>query len=701
MRRWRLPLIALAVAALVCSVISALPRDNAAEGWVTDRLVAARAMLFGVRPLQSEHVVVIGVDQRSLDSPELGTIPRVMFSPVYKDLIDKALAHGAKGVALDFILTFDAGRMQKYRAEKPERILGRYDNDFLKLLRKERNTGRVILARSKTLLPAQRFQKTTGGAGLGMVEVPVSAGNVIRRVPASADVPGDEPRPTISGLARGLLGDDSGGEVLLLPPAPLDTLPTASLIDVLTCEGGEADPKGEAALSRLFEGRVVMVGSVLPDEDRLKFSDRLIPRGEARANPVAAPCDFAHSVVRGRAAESLPGVYTHAGAVDGALSGWAPRPADYLAVIALIASLAFVTSLVSLRIRPVLGGVFVLGVAGGVFLLGVVALERGVYLPSSGPMMAGLWGFGLTWGIRLGLLDREAHATRRAFGRYLSPVLVEQMIETGETPKLGGEPREVSVLFADLSGFTATSEKMKSDELTALVNRYLDRIDSVIQAHGGYVDKFIGDAVMAIFNAPARIEDHARASVDAAQEILVVVEEEAVKDRANGLPGFKIKVGISSGPATVGNVGSRKRLNYTVIGDTVNQAARFESLPGLFKTPIVIGPETARQVELAYELLPIVSIQVKGKSDGLTVFAPLAPRGALDERIMDRLDDYAIALQAFEEGKFETAAALWDDLAAQDWPGAEMSGAMAEEARFTATLPLPDGWNGVLEARGK
>ena len=691
-RRWQRPLIAVVVAVLVTAVIAVLPEDNAAEGGVADRLVASRAALLGERPLSaSEHVVVIGVDQRSLDSPDLATLPRVMFSPIYKDLVSKALEHGAKGVVLDFILAYDPATLRVGE----ERPLRRYDNDFLRLLRKEAATGRLVLGKKGTLTPADRFIKVAKGKGLGEVDVPIGAGNVIRTVPpALPDLEGGM-QPTLSGLGRKLLGDARDDAVLILPPAPLDTLPGASLIDVRDCKNPER-------LRALFSGRLVLVGSMAPGEDRLKLADRLM----ARAPPPvregeAQSCDFPVPKTRDSGDESLPGVYAHAAGVDGALSGWAPAPAERWTVLTLVGALAFVAALVSLRIRPVLGGVFVVCVAGGAFLLGILSLDNGVYLPSAGPMLAGLAGFGVTWGIRLGLLDRQANATQRAFGRYLSPVLVKRMIETGETPELGGEPRDVSVLFADLSGFTATSEKMESDALTALVNRYLDRIDEVIQAHGGYVDKFIGDAVMAIFNAPARIDNHAKASVDAAHEILRVVEEEAVKDRRNGLPGFSIKVGISSGPATVGNVGSRKRLNYTVIGDTVNQAARFESLPGLFKTPIVIGPETARRIEIEYELLPIVSIQVKGKSDGLLVFAPLALRGTLDDHIMDRLDDYAIALQAFEEGKFETASALWEDLAVQGWPGAEMSGAMAEEARYTATLPLPDGWNGVLEARGK
>ena len=692
-RRWRRPLIALGVAALVTVLIAALPRDNAAEGWVADRTVAARAAMFGARPLNNAKVVVVGLDQLSLtaDDPLLAR-PRALFTPVYRELITKALSHGARGVALDFILAYDASTL----TVGEERPLKKYDNPFLGLLRKEsKGQGRVIVGTSAKLSPARKIERMAGPGGLGLVELPVRAGNVIQTVPPFMVARDGSELPTISGLARILLGDAGRDAIEVLPPAPLDTLPSAALIDVRQCEDS-------ARLSALFDGRIVLLGSMLQDEDRLKFTDRLMARKQLVPRPADAdPCAFHPPIARAQGAESLPGVYAHASAIDAALSGWAPRPAGRSVVIALICILGFVAALFSLLVRPVLGGLVVVSVTALAFFSGVVGLESGVYLPSAGPMMAGLGAFGVSWGVRLGLLDREANATRRAFGRYLSPVLVRQMIETGETPKLGGEPRDVSVLFADLSGFTATSEKMESDALTALVNRYLDRIDRVIQAHGGYVDKFIGDAVMAIFNAPARIPDHAKASVDAAHEILHVVEEEAVRDREKGLPGFSIKVGISSGPATVGNVGSRKRLNYTVIGDTVNQAARFESLPSLFKTPIVIGPETARRIEIEYELLPIVSIQVKGKSDGLQVFAPMALRGTLDDHTMDRLDDYAIALKAFEEGKFDTAAALWDDLAAQDWPGAEMAGAMADEARYTSNLPLPDGWNGVLEARGK
>ncbi len=682
-------MISTVVAIVVAAATLLLPKDTALQGWLTDISVSARALVFGERSLDSAHVVVVGMDERSLDAPELLPYPRALFSPVYTAIAEKAFDAGAKGLLFDIILAYDA-RGMKLRGEAP---LKGYDTPFLKRLRAERNSGRMILGWSARLLPARRFLQVAGNNALGLTVIPFGAGNVVREVPPGIPDEQGGIQATLSGRAIALLGGTATENVSIVPPAPYDTLPSVSMIDIIRCQ----DPE---ALRRAFEGKVLFLGGMLPGEDRIKGADRFLARHIEPVDP-EDPCDLPRPLTREPGEEALPGVFIHAAAVDAVLSGWAPAPAPPWIAFVLTGLLAFLTSMKAMIFRPIvaLGGLLVGLVV--VFAASVVALEFGALLAIGGTLMAGPAAFAMSWGIRLRLVDRRENAIRREFGRFLSPILVQQMIETGAQPALGGEERDVTIMFADLSGFTETSETLSSEELTAILNRYLDRISRVVQDHNGYVDKFIGDAVMAIWNAPAPVENHGLAAVEAAHDIASTVAELGDEDRAAGKPAFAIKVGISSGSATVGNIGASDRMNYTVIGETVNLAARFESLPTLFNTPIVIGPHTTELVIDTYEVLPLVSIQVKGKSEGVLVSAPLMLREKVTPKIRAALEDYAIALSAFESGKFETAAELWDELSLRDWPGAGPSGAMAEESRLMNKQLLLTPWTGVLEARSK
>ncbi|MEM1162610.1 MAG: adenylate/guanylate cyclase domain-containing protein, partial [Pseudomonadota bacterium] len=410
-------------------------------------------------------------------------------------------------------------------------------------------------------------------------------------------------------------------------------------------------------------------------------------------------CAFPRPPTRDPGQSTLPGVFIHAAAVDAVMRGWQVQDSpDYLSW-ALVFAAALAAALSALYPHSGTALALLLATLTVAYLIAVFALDAGWIVPLAGAFAGAPAAFVIGYGLRIRFLDRNANMIRKEFGRYLSPVIVQQMVDTGELPELTGEERDVSVMFADLSGFTAASETLESAELLKILNRYLDAMGGVIRDHGGYVDKYIGDAAMAIFNAPAPLDDHAGQSVRAAQEIVQRVNDMAAEDRAAGRTAFAVKVGISSGMATLGNVGSEDRVNYTVVGETVNRAARLESLPGTFKTPIVIGPETAELTGTEYDLLRICKIQVKGKSEGIDVFAPLLrPMGAAERHPQSELFDQA--LSAFEAGDFGGAAEVWSGLADQVWPGAGASGAMAEQARAFTDLP-PENWTGVLEATSK
>ena len=270
-----------------------------------------------------------------------------------------------------------------------------------------------------------------------------------------------------------------------------------------------------------------------------------------------------------------------------------------------------------------------------------------------------------------------------------------------ERPRLGGEVREITVMFADLSGFTALSGRVPADELMASTNRYLALITEEVERTGGYVDKFIGDAVMALWGAPLSEPRHAVRAVDAALAIAARIATERRDAVARGEEGFWIKLGLNSGAAVIGNVGAHSRLSYTAVGETVNLAARFESLPGDYGCMIVAGPVTAAAIDGAFSVCELDLVQVKGKAAPLAVFEVFAP----DCDAADYIADYGAALAAYRGRRFTDAERAWRAL---DYPGpidpkvpadeldtvATPNRVMASRAGAFAAAPPPSDWRG-------
>lgn len=657
-------------------------------------MVGARSAVFGVESLQDSPVLVIGEDKRSLDHTRLANIPRALFSPIYAELAEKLFAHEGKGLILDLILAFDAKDL-KVGDDTP---LRRYDVPFLKLLRAEQTRGRIVLGRSAELLPARRFAQTAGDRGLALVPVTFDTSNVIRRVPTWLGLRESDAAvyPTLSGRALSLLEIGAPKWINLMPRAPLTTLPSASLIDVLEC--GEPE-----ALRRLLAGRVVFIGGMLPSEDRLRTPDQLIPRSgpdQADGSDPPDPCAFAPPVTRDAWDKTLPGVYIHAAAVDAVASGWRARPLPEIVQHGLTFAVAFAAAFAAFHLSMAPGGIALAGLLASAFTVSVLAFQAGYFLPVAWSMTGAPIALALGYGVRVRLVDRKSNLIRQEFSRYLSPVLVERMIDQDEMPNLDGEQRDVTVMFADLTGFTAVSEEVGSATLVPILNRYLDAISEVIQGHGGYVDKFIGDAVMAIFNAPLNVSDHAYEAVVAAQEVNRRITVMARRDLDAGLPNFNIKIGISTGMSTVGNVGSKDRVNYTVVGTNVNLAARFEGLPSVLRTPIVIGPETAKRIADRIALLRLVTVRVRGRTSSIDAFAPFDPQ-QVNDAVLAWCEDYDAALMLFEAGDFPAAEAAWERLAELDWPGAGPALSMAKHARLLKTYKLTKPWDGVRETWSK
>ncbi|MFQ5946563.1 MAG: adenylate/guanylate cyclase domain-containing protein, partial [Anaerolineae bacterium] len=225
--------------------------------------------------------------------------------------------------------------------------------------------------------------------------------------------------------------------------------------------------------------------------------------------------------------------------------------------------------------------------------------------------------------------ERQRQRTRALFGRYVSPDVLREVLDNPEGAGLGGRRRKVTVLFSDIRGFTAISEQLPPEDVISLLNDYLSRVTDIMLLHGGTLDKFIGDAVMALFGAPIQRDDDAVRAVHTALALTRLAQELSPKWEARCRHPLEIGVGINTGEAVVGNIGSELRTHYTAIGDVTNLASRLEGLTRDLGVSIVVSETTYEEVKGEFRLRPIREVFVKGRAVAVKVYT-LEEEGGAD-----------------------------------------------------------------------
>jgi class 3 adenylate cyclase len=285
---------------------------------------------------------------------------------------------------------------------------------------------------------------------------------------------------------------------------------------------------------------------------------------------------------------------------------------------------------------------------------------------------------------------------RNIFQKYVPHAVIEQFIASPEQ-MLIGENRILAVLFSDVRGFTGIAEKMQPDEIVESLNRYFGLMVDVIMARGGFVDKYIGDAIMAYFGAPVRREDDAVQSVMAGLEMLDAVNEFNTWQQRKGRSPFHIGIGINYGGVTVGNIGSEKKMDYTVIGDMVNLASRLEGLTKKYHAPFIISDSVYRKVKGEVRCRQLDTVAVKGRKLGTAIFEVRRMLTDTEEKAWRR---YEAAMQAYLARNFEEAGRVFSEahaLLPDDYCAKLFVSRCSEFARN----PPPQGWTGVVELTDK
>ncbi len=692
------------VLAACLAVLTLWPLQTRLETLSGDLLMPLRHRIFGASHApDNSPTVVIAIDEQTYRTPPFLNTPKVFWTPMLAKVIDAVLEGGAKVVGFDVVFSTS---LQPY--------LPGYEKPFLQTLRRGAAEGRIVLGKAQhgqqpvAPFPAQLLV-TGGDRNLRALNVQSDPDFVIRGIPLefakTPDANGPRENAMALELAARALGEQPerrpdgvlslGGRII--PGSTRNALrlnfqgdaetASHSLADLHAC--AEADDK--AYFTRHFKGRVVLVGVVVDMEDR-KLTGKRFMTGIRDGAPVPhcrIPVETDQAAV-GVSRDSIAGVFIHATAVNNLLRGDGLRdlPASGRAVLLL--AMALLVATLAARLRPTISTLWI--GAALVTWLGVatMALRLGLLLPVLTVWMVMALTHGLLLVYRHKVMDQQKWRLRKLFGLYLAPALVNRMVDAEHTPELGGEMREVTIWFSDLANFTALSEGISPADLVTLMNRYFTEVTEIIEQHGGFVDKYIGDAILAIFGAPLDDPSHARQAVRACLK----VRERLARLNAEGAFQGRVigsRIGINTGEALVGNVGGARRFNYTVMGDAVNLASRLEGANKALGTTILISGETARQLPEEIIRREIGLIRVKGRQAPVQVCEPLAMPGWGDgTRASEIAALFARALEAYRQGDFAATRLHLAPLLDQD-PAADR---LALRAGQLAANP-PAQWDGV------
>ena len=292
-----------------------------------------------------------------------------------------------------------------------------------------------------------------------------------------------------------------------------------------------------------------------------------------------------------------------------------------------------------------------------------VTFKSGLWIPFVSILSSIILSYTITFFVSYYTEGKQRRYIKEAFKQYLSPLVIEQLILNPEKLKLGGERKEISIFFSDIEGFTSISENLSPEKLTEFLNIYLSKMTDIILNSGGTIDKYEGDAIIAFWNAPAEQSNHAQKAIEAAIECQIELEK--IQDELTKISGAKIKnrIGINTGFAVVGNMGSSKRFDYTMLGDSVNLASRLEGINKQFELYTLCSEETKLQAEKfgsKLKFIEIAKVQVVGKSKAVTVFTPLTEKEFEKNKFL--WNKFEEARNIFYQGNVEQAQIHFDKI---------------------------------------
>ena len=535
------------------------------------------------------------------------------------------------------------------------------------------------------IMPIPKIAEASAAHGLMNAEGDTDS--IFRRVPlflAFEDMP-------IAGLALSTLALGAGDKSIVVRVSPdgPESVKVAG-VDIPVSHGGTMPVafRGGGRIMPIYSAADVINGEIDPD----LLAGRIAFVGSTTAGLKdlrSTPFD-----------NDYPGLELHAAAVDTILSkrfirepSWIPGVTFLMILISGLISLALF-SFARPQIAFPIGAVMAAGVWFGCRHMMV---GMGIYITPLYTLLSIFLQAFSAFSLRFWLEEKEKRVLRKAFANYVSPEIVGQIVESGSVSSLQGEQRNISVLFTDLRGFTSLTEKMEPTQVVSMLGSYFTPMTSIVRDSMGTLDKFVGDALMAFWNAPLDVPNHPAVAVASLLDMHTALEK--LNDEIEPQYGVRLRMGggIHTGDAHVGNMGTAELMDYTAIGDTVNTASRLEGMCAKYGVGIVISGDTAERCDERFVLKPVDLVRVKGRKTGIPIYTVLAREDG--ENVQDELALWKEAFKLYIDGDFRSSGKICSELLGRRPEEklyqifSERTAAMAEHA--------PDNWDGVFTYESK
>ncbi len=393
---------------------------------------------------------------------------------------------------------------------------------------------------------------------------------------------------------------------------------------------------------------------------------------------------------------ALPGVEIHATAIDNAIRGDYLRKPFMIRLldVAIILALGVIMGVLA-NLPSLFSGLIILLITGTYLWLSQWAMDvHGIWLTTTYQLVQIIGGFLLIIIFKYMSEEKKRKQIKGAFQYYLNPEVVDEVIKDPDKLKLGGEKKNLTMLFSDVRGFTTISEALDAEELSHLLNIYLTPMTNIVFDYSGTLDKYIGDALMAVFGAPIGYKDggHAWRGCHVALEMMDKLAEMSPEWIAQGYPEIDIGIGLNSGEVSVGNMGSDQRFDYTVMGDAVNLAARLEGINKSYKTNIVISEFTVAQAGDKIVVRELDAVKVKGKLLPVTIFELVAKEETPE--IKAYIERWNVGLAQYRNRDFDEAIKTFESVIAMRGSDGPSEVFIERCVSLKSNMP-PEGWDGV------
>ena len=709
--------IAVTLIALVSGALCMSPALHSVRVISLDVLTGLRWHVFGSRAdPAAPSAVVVAIDEETINTRPFQGTPSVAWTREIGRVLTSIVDGGAKVVGFDIVYpaSIEQSEIQFGDEALGARLRG-FDRDFLRALALGSRSGKVLLGefqhRERAVRPAQGQRIAVGQQrNIRALNAYNDPDDVIRRLPLTLSVDG-KPLPS---MAVELVARAAGAPLETAPDGTMtlggyripsavpntftlnfagggDDIPTFSFVDLYAC----VQQDNKEFFRKNFDGKIVLIGTLLDIEDRKITSKRFATGVEgARAPRCALPAKEASTQFRNR---TISGVYIHATGVNNLLQHNAVTELGIAGRGAVTVAFAALAAVIALLLAPVYAVLAYIGVVAAGTAAATLIFTQALALPLVEPVLAGVLALAATIGYRFVLSDKEKRFIRKSFAYYLAPQVIDRLIESNKPPELGGEMRNVTVYFSDIAGFSSFSETMTPAELVGLMNEYLSAMSNIIESHGGFVDKYIGDAIVAVFGAPMDDPNHARNAVRAA--LLCSKRLEELNNASTSFQNRKIgqRIGLNSGDALVGNIGSQRRFNYTVMSDAVNLASRLEGANKYFGTTIMASETTVGLSGEAFAWRELDEIRVKGRSKPVKIYELLEEAGRTTDDQITSVAAYSEGLACWRNRDFAGAAKCFERAAATDRPSA----LFLPRAKALALNPPGSDWDSVCTLEDK